>query len=162
MSQHPDPAEFRGAASRFLTGVTVVTSIDGEGQAIGMTANSFTTISVRPPSVLVSLTPGRTARAVATSGRYCVNVLPADALTTSLHFAGQPVVGTQPELRLHDGFAVLDEAIAQFACEVVREIEIADHTLFIGEVRWCRQSDGTPLGFYSSTFRAGTGSILTP
>jgi len=162
MGQHPDPTEFRGAASRFLTGVTVVASLDEHGQPVGMTANSFTTISMRPPSVLVSLTLGRTSRAVAASGRYCVNVLPTDALSASLHFAGKPVAGSIPELLLHDGFAVLDTAIAQFACEVVQEIQVADHTLFIGEVRWCRQSDGTPLGFYSSTFRAGTGSILTP
>ena len=68
MSRRPDPADFRAAASRFLTGVTVVTSMRADGSPVGMTANSFTTVSTRPPTVLISLTRGRTWQAVTDSG----------------------------------------------------------------------------------------------
>lgn len=160
MTRHPDPASFRGAASRFLTGVTVVGSIDRDGLPAGMTANSFTTVSTRPPTVLVSLMRGRTWQAVTDSGIYTVNVVHAQDVATCAHFAGKSAQeGALPLVDL-DGFPVLPQAIARFACEVVRSIHIADHTLFIGEVRWCRYQEGSPLAFYASQFRDGLGAEI--
>jgi len=160
MSARPDPASFRAAASRFSTGVTVVTSSDGV--AVGMTANSFTTVSTEPPTVLVSLKRGRTWQAVNTSRRYAVNVLGADDVAIGRHFAGKPLAQGEPALDERDGFFLLPQAIAQFGCEVVNAVEIADHTLFIGEVRWCRHQDGLPLAFYASRFRNGVGAEISP
>ncbi|GLH75994.1 flavin oxidoreductase [Bradyrhizobium sp. SSBR45G] len=162
MSHHPDPAGFRAAASRFSTGVTVVTSRSADGAAVGMTANSFTTVSMQPPTVLVSLKRGRTWQAVTDSGRYAVNVLAADDVAICRHFAGTPLAQGAPSLDEHDGFFLLPQAIAQFGCEVVSAVEIADHTLFIGEVRWCRHRDGLPLAFYASRFRNGLGAEIQP
>lgn len=160
MSRRPDPTSFRSAASRFLTGVTVVGSIDRDGSLAGMTANSFTTVSTRPPTVLVSLMRGRTWQAVTDSGIYTVNVVRAQDVATCALFAGKsPREGAMPLVEL-DGFPVLPQAIARFACEVVRSIHIADHTLFIGEVRWCWHQDGSPLAFYASQFRNGLGAEL--
>ncbi|CCD89019.1 conserved protein of unknown function [Bradyrhizobium sp. ORS 285] len=162
MSHHPDPASFRAAASRFSTGVTVVTSSDTEGAAVGMTANSFTTVSMQPPTVLVSLKRGRTWQAVSASGRYAVNVLAADDVAVGRHFAGAALAQGAPGLQARDGFFLLPQAIAQFACEVVNTVEIVDHTLFIGEVRWCRHRDGLPLAFYASRFCNGVGAEILP
>ncbi|MGC2779877.1 MAG: flavin reductase family protein [Bradyrhizobium sp.] len=162
MSHHPDPAGFRAAASRFSTGVTVVTSRSADGVPAGMTANSFTTVSMQPPTVLVSLKRGRTWQAVSESGRYAVNVLGADAIAICRHFAGAPLAQGAPNLIESEGFFLLPQALAQFGCEVVSAIEIADHTLFIGEVRWCRHQDGLPLAFYASRFRNGLGAEILP
>lgn len=162
MSHHPDAASFRAAASRFYTGVTVVTSRGADGAAVGMTANSFTTVSMQPPTVLVSLKRGRTWQAVSETRRYAVNVLAADDVAIGRHFAGTPLAQGTPALDEHDGFLLLPQAIAQFGCAVVNAVEIADHTLFIGEVRWCRHQDGLPLAFYASRFRKGVGAEISP
>ncbi|WP_315774971.1 MULTISPECIES: flavin reductase family protein [unclassified Bradyrhizobium] len=162
MSQHPDPAGFRAAASRFSTGVTVVTSSGDDGVPAGMTANSFTTVSMQPPTVLVSLKRGRTWQAVSESGRYAVNVLGADDVAICRHFAGAPLAQGAPSMDERNGFFLLPQAIAQFGCEVVNAVEIADHTLFIGEVRWCQHQDGLPLAFYASRFRNGVGAEISP
>jgi len=161
MSHHPDPEGFRAAAARFSTGITVVTS-RCDGLAVGMTANSFTTVSMQPPTVLVSLKRGRTWQAVTESHRYAVNVLGADDVAICRHFAGKPLAQGAPALVERDGFFLLPQAIAQFGCEVVNAIEIADHTLFIGEVRWCQHQDGLPLAFYASRFRNGLGAEIQP
>lgn len=160
MSRHPDPASFRTAASRFLTGVTVVASVGRDGAPVGMTANSFTTVSTKPPTVLVSLMRGRTWQAIMDSGIYAVNVIHAEDFACCAHFSGKPQTGSTPMLINMDGFPVLPSAIARFACEVIQSIEVADHTLFIGEVRWCRHQDGSPLVFYANQFRNGPGSAI--
>ncbi|XUM20932.1 flavin reductase family protein [Bradyrhizobium oligotrophicum S58] len=162
MRHQPDAASFRAAASRFSTGVTVVTSSGDDGAPVGMTANSFTTVSTEPPTVLVSLKRGRTWQAVSTTRRYAVNVLAANDVAIGRHFAGAPLVQGAPTLDERGGFFLLPQAIAQFGCEVVSAVEIADHTLFIGEVRWCWHQDGLPLAFYASRFRNGMGAEISP
>ncbi len=162
MNMRPDPSSFRSAASRFLTGVTVVASQSRDGARVGMTANSFTTVSTKPPTVLVSLMRGRTWQAIMDSGRYSVNVMHAEDVAACVHFAGKPQASGAPALVDLDGFPVLPHAIARFACEVVQTVEVSDHTLFIGEVRWCRHQDGSPLGFFGNQFRHGTGAAIAP
>lgn len=171
MGADPDPAAFRAAAARFATGVTVVASRGPAGRPVAMTANSFTTVSTRPPTVLVSLMPGRTFRAVAETGRYAVSVLAAQDLALCSRFAGRAMAGRGPQAPKapegqdfveRDGFFVLPQALAQFACTVVRTVEVADHTLFVAEVAWCRYRDGTPLAFHASRFRHGLGAEIRP
>ena len=91
--QRANPASFREAASRFTTGVAVLTALDEHGRVCGMTANSFVTVSLSPPTVLVSVMPGRMHRAISATGRYCVNVLPEHGRDLSRHFASQPNTG---------------------------------------------------------------------
>lgn len=161
MNMQADPSGFRSAASRFLTGVTVVASRARDGTRVGMTANSFTTVSTRPPTVLVSLMRGRTWQAIMDSGHYSVNVMHAEDVASCVHFAGKQQPNAADLIDM-EGFPVLPHAIARFACDVVRTIEVADHTLFIAEVRWCRHQDGSPLGFFGNQFRHGTGAAIAP
>ncbi|MGE0338848.1 MAG: flavin reductase family protein [Xanthobacteraceae bacterium] len=161
MNMRADPSGFRSAAARFLTGVTVVASRSRDGERVGMTANSFTSVSMKPPTVLVSLMRGRTWQAIMDCGCYSVNVMHAEDVASCVHFAGKPQ-GNATALIEMDGFPVLPHAIARFACDVVRTIDVADHTLFIGEVRWCRHQDGSPLGFFGNQFRHGTGAAIAP
>lgn len=149
---HASPVAFREAASRFVTGVTVVTVPDGDGRLAGMTANSFVTVSLSPPTVLISVMPGRMHRAIDRLGRYGVNVLPEGARGLSTHFAGRPVTGLSPDHDLVDGLPRLHGCAAFFACTVTRQVDVGDHTLFIAEVAHCEHSDAPPLVFFSSRY----------
>ena len=155
--QHANPVAFRQAASRFATGVAVLTANDGSGEICGMTANSFVTVSLSPPTVLVSVRPGRMHQLIRTAGRYGVNVLPDGGRDLSTHFAGRPMASTSPDYHIVDGLPRLAACIAFFACEVIRSVDISDHTLFIAEVSNCDYSDNTPLVFFSSRYHLGPG-----
>jgi flavin reductase (DIM6/NTAB) family NADH-FMN oxidoreductase RutF len=149
--QRADPLAFRQAASRFVTGVAVLTALDPRGEVCGMTANSFVTISLSPPTVLVSVKPGKTHEAMSASGRYGVNVLPEQAKALSRHFAARP------DYEIVEGLPRLSNCVAFFACEVTRTIDVSDHTLFIAEVSECDYCDSLPLVFFSSRYHLGPG-----
>ena len=155
--RHADPLVFRAAASRFATGVAVLTAVDQRGQTCGMTANSFVTVSLSPPTVLVSIKPGRTHDAVSASRRYGVNVLPEQAQALSKHFSDRSR-GTCPDHEIVEGLPRLSNCVAFFACEVIRTIDVNDHTLFIAEVSGCDHSDSLPLVFFSSRYHLGPGT----
>ncbi|MEY9233552.1 flavin reductase (DIM6/NTAB) family NADH-FMN oxidoreductase RutF [Bradyrhizobium japonicum] len=152
-----NPASFREAASRFTTGVAVLTALDEHGRVCGMTANSFVTVSLSPPTVLVSVMPGRMHRAISATGRYCVNVLPEHGRDLSRHFASQPNTGAAPDYDIVDGLPRLSGCMAWFACEVTRHVDVSDHTLIIAEVSSCDYRDTTPLVFFSSRYHLGPG-----
>ena len=152
-----NPASFREAASRFATGVAVLTALDEHGCVCGMTANSFVTVSLSPPTVLVSVMSGRMLRAISATGRYCVNVLPDHGRGLSRHFASQPNTGAAPHYDIVDGLPRLSGCMAWFACEVTRHVEVSDHTLIIAEVSGCDHRDSTPLVFFSSRYHLGPG-----
>jgi flavin reductase (DIM6/NTAB) family NADH-FMN oxidoreductase RutF len=151
------PAAFREAASRFATGVAVLTALDEHGRVCGMTANSFVTVSLSPPTVLVSVMPGRMHRAISATRRYCVNVLPDHGRDLSQHFASQPNTGAAPDFDIVDGLPRLQGSMAWFACEVTRHVDVRDHTLIIAEVSACDYRDTTPLVFFSSRYHLGPG-----
>jgi flavin reductase (DIM6/NTAB) family NADH-FMN oxidoreductase RutF len=156
--QRANPVAFRQAASRFATGVSVLTAIDRHGETCGMTANSFVTVSLAPPTVLVSVMPGRMHQAISEGRRYGVNVLPEAARDLSTHFSGRPVAGACPDTDIVDGLPRLINCIAFFACEVIRTVDVSDHTLFIAEVSNCDFCDNTPLVFFSSRYHLGPGT----
>jgi flavin reductase len=153
-----NPVAFRHAASRFVTGVTVLTALDENGDVCGMTANSFVTVSLSPPTVLVSVMPGRMHQAISASGRYGVNILPEDARKLSRYFSGRPIEGASPDYSAPEGVPRLSGCLAFFACEVVRIVDVSDHTLFIAEVSNCDYSDNIPLVFFSSRYHLGPGT----
>ena len=155
--QQVDPVAFRQAASRFATGVAVLTALDPRGEVCGMTANSFVSISLAPPTVLVSVKPGRMHEAISATGRYGVNVLPEGGKELSRHFAGRPAAAAVPGCGIVQGLPRLSSCVAFFACELIRAVDVSDHTLFIAEVSTCDYSDHLPLVFFSSRYHLGPG-----
>lgn len=151
-----DPHIFRQAASRFVTGVTVLTALDAHG-VCGMTANSFVTVSLAPPTVLVSVKPGRMHDAIAAGRRYGVNVLPQEARELSFAFSGRTRQDRAIAHELCDGLPRLDGCVAFFACELTRSVAVGDHTLFIAHVSRCAHSEATPLVFFASRYHLGPG-----
>ncbi len=152
------PLDLRRACGQFATGVTIVTVRDGDGLR-GMTANSFTSVSLDPPLVLVSVDlRNRTHALVSEQGRFAVNVLTQEHRPWSDRFAGrhgdlQHVFDDVPH-RLVDGLPVLEGVAAALVCDVTAIYPAGDHSLFIGEVKqleWL--PDGEPLLFHGGQYR---------
>lgn len=148
--------EFRKAMSKFATGVTVVTSMDEEGNPHSMTANSFTSVCMDPPTVLVCVAHGtHTHGYVETRGRFGVNVLREEQEDLGAYFARRPEDRTAKVdysySMTEDGIPMLDQSMVFFNCKVIGSHVYGDHTIYLGEVKEVRHNeDGTPLMFYLS------------
>ena len=154
---------FRETVGAFATGVTVVTThVNGEPQ--GMTLNSFTSVSLDPLLVLVSLAHGtRTLDAVRVSGHYAVNVLHRRQRETALAFAKRGA--DFPDIhavRDPQGFYVVPHCLAIMRCEVWKTFEAGDHDLVVGEVIDFESSGGDPLIFHRGAFGGLDEDALVP
>ncbi|KAA9161391.1 flavin reductase [Amycolatopsis acidicola] len=149
-----DPGTFRRTVGRFASGVTVITTADGE-RVHGMTANGFLSVSLDPPLVLVSLgKTSRTAKLLRRTRRYGVSVLADDQQLQSQHFAGRPAPGLVPEFDHVGGIAYLRGSISQIGCEVTKIHRAGDHLLFVGRVTHLACADREPLVFFTGSYRA--------
>jgi flavin reductase (DIM6/NTAB) family NADH-FMN oxidoreductase RutF len=142
----------RQVMGRFATGVTVVTTADGDA-IHGMTANAFLSVSLTPPLVLISLGRCRMAEMLPRTGRYGVSVLSDDQEHLAAHFAGQRPSPSGPAFTFHDGLPFLDGALAHLGCRVVDVHPAGDHVLWTGQVEHLYCQDGRPLLFYTGRFR---------
>ncbi|NBT57129.1 MAG: flavin reductase, partial [Betaproteobacteria bacterium] len=139
-------AEFRAALGMFATGVTIVTARSSAGELVGLTANSFNSVSMAPPLVLWSLAKSATSmHAFSTGSHYAINILGADQQDLALRFASRDTdrfVGVD----FVDGVAgapLLAGAAATFECFNRSRYEEGDHVIFVGEVERCTQRTGT-------------------
>ena len=136
----PRPDEFRLVMGHFATGISVVTTFDGEFPA-GITVNAFSSVSLDPALVMVALDRRRfITPMVRRSGRYAVNVLGADQQALSDCFAHAPVSPGREEFcgaSWHagpTGLPLIDGSIATLECTTVETFTAGDHDLFIGRV----------------------------
>lgn len=150
------PLAFRGAMGSFATGVTIVTACDAEGRPIGLTANSFNSVSLTPPLVLWSLSLA--ARSMAVFGHaahYAINVLAADQRHLAERFAGRLAdrfAGVAHRAGLH-GCPVIEGAAAVFECRSRSRHEEGDHVIFVGEVQRCtHRADAQPLVYHQGAY----------
>jgi len=148
-----DARQFRDCLGHFATGVTVVTAAAGTGPH-GMTVNSFTSVSVDPPLVLVSLARTTKGCNYLDNRPFVINVLRSDQLSLALHFAGRPQDGVPVEWENADtDFPRLRDCLAWIECNAWRSYDGGDHTLFLGEVVDFEFRGGTePLLFYQGKF----------
>jgi flavin reductase (DIM6/NTAB) family NADH-FMN oxidoreductase RutF len=139
----------RTCLSRFVTGVAVVTFRGPRGRS-GITVNSFTSVSLDPALILVSV--ARTARSHGDLlGRsFCVNILGAEQEAAARHFAGG--AASEPGWLDHPVAPRLADSLAWLACEPWREYDGGDHTLFVARVADCGKRDGDALGYANSRF----------
>ena len=148
--------EFRAALAMFATGVTIVTARDADGQRIGLTANSFNSVSLDPPLVLWSLARrAGSLHAFARGSHYAVHILSADQRALAERFA-RPGADRFEGLALDEGAGgvpLLPGAAAVFECFNRSRYEEGDHVIFVGEVERCRHAEGaTPLIFHGGRF----------
>jgi flavin reductase (DIM6/NTAB) family NADH-FMN oxidoreductase RutF len=143
----------RQALGLFASGVTVVTTGSSPDDVHGMTANAFTSVSLDPPLVLVSIaTTARMDREIRDSGRYGVSILGRDMEPHSLHFAGARRI-EDVRFVMRKGVPLLEGAIAHLACTVEASHPAGDHTLHIGRVDALWKRQGEPLVFFTGAFR---------
>lgn len=150
-----DPRHLRQALGRFATGVTVVTTRSPSGKLEGLTANSFSSVSLDPPLVLWSLQKrAPSLESFRSSGHFAVNVLGAHQHGHCQHFA-RPSVDKFRDVPHEIGFGgcpVLDDCIATFECATHSIVEGGDHLIFIGRVERAIYRDGDPLIFSAGSF----------
>jgi flavin reductase len=140
----------RAALGRFATGVAVVTFRGPDGPR-GLTVNSFTSVSLTPPLVLVAVAKRAASHDLLSVRSFCVNVMGAEQEALAMHFAGHPTPRESPWV---DGTLSprLAGALAHLDCSPWGNYEGGDHTLFIGEVADFGYRDGDALGFRASGF----------
>jgi flavin reductase (DIM6/NTAB) family NADH-FMN oxidoreductase RutF len=162
MGQSLDRRALRDTLGRFATGVTVVSTSGSDG-VHAMTANAFTSVSLDPPLVLVSVDKRtRMHRMLPDTRRYGVSVLAADQERLAMHFAGRPATDQPDPFTWEDDVPVVSGAIAHFVCDPYAEHEAGDHTLYVGQVRAFRARPGHPLLFHSGQFtRVANEPVIT-
>jgi flavin reductase (DIM6/NTAB) family NADH-FMN oxidoreductase RutF len=147
-----DARRFRNALGRFASGVAVVTVRHGD-HPHGTTVNSFTSVSLDPPLILVSLDNRSVMHGILPSvGRYGVSVLAHDQEPLSNHFAGRTVEKLDLRFVHHGGIPLLEDAVAHFVVEIVDTHPAGDHTLYIGRVEHFECREGKPLLFYAGRY----------
>ncbi|HEY8704935.1 MAG TPA: styrene monooxygenase/indole monooxygenase family protein [Gaiellaceae bacterium] len=154
-----DPRELRRALGQFATGVTVVTTRAEDGRRVGVTANSFTSISLDPPLVLWCLDRrAQSLPAFQAASHFAVNVLSAGQHYLSRQFstfAEDKFVGVECQDGT-GGVPILSGVLAHFLCRNVRQFDAGDHVIVIGEVERFEIFDGEPLVFHSGAYRVAT------
>lgn len=150
------PDDFRAALGQFATGVTIVTAVDDQGRLIGLTANSFNSVSLTPPLVLWSLSKQSTSMPGLLSAKaYAINVLAADQQVQAERFARKGIdrfdgVSWRPGL---SGAPLIAGAVATFECTQRSHHDEGDHLIFVGEVTHCaRRIGAAPLLFHGGRF----------
>ncbi|TJW11028.1 MAG: alpha/beta fold hydrolase [Mesorhizobium sp.] len=145
-----DATEFRRALGSFLTGVTIVTTIGAEGEPRGFTANSFTSVSLEPPLVLVCIAKKALGHeAFSTSRGFAINILSEGQKTESGIFASKTAdkfaaVSWQSG---QTGNPLIDGSVAVFDCDMDRLVDAGDHSILIGRVRDFTHNGAQPLGY---------------
>ena len=148
--------EFRAALGMFATGVTIVTARSTDGKLVGLTANSFNSVSLAPPLVLWSL--ARVAGSMPAFERgshYAINILAADQHALALRFSAKAIdrFAGVPFKIGPSGAPVLDGAAAVFECFNRSRYEEGDHVIFVGEVERCAHRPGAqPLIFHGGRY----------
>lgn len=157
-----DPRAFRDALGCFSTGVTVITVVDANGQRIGLTANSFSSVSLNPPLVLWSLAQySPNLETFQNASHFAVNVLGADQQDVAMQFA-QPVedrfAGIATETGL-GGAPLIVGAAARFQCRNEDRYYGGDHLIFLGAVEAYDTIEKEPLVFCRGAFGSFAKSV---
>jgi flavin reductase (DIM6/NTAB) family NADH-FMN oxidoreductase RutF len=152
--------QFRKALGRFATGVTVVTVERAPGSVRGMTANSFTSVSLDPMLILICVEKrAAILPMLEKKKRFGVSVLKEGHEAISEYFAkGAQTAEAEQRLSIHyrwtpGGIPVLEGTLLQLSCEVVASHIAGDHTIFVGEVAEAEIHEGKPLLYFGGEYR---------
>lgn len=147
--------DFRHVLGHFASGITLVTTLDGDGRPTGLTASAFTSVSLEPPLVLVCVDhEAHSYPALREAGRFAVNILHADQEPLSRRFATARLdkfdgvnYGTSPL-----GLPWITGAHAQLDCTTVSAHVEGDHTIFVGRVENAATAGDEPLLYYRGRY----------
>jgi flavin reductase (DIM6/NTAB) family NADH-FMN oxidoreductase RutF len=148
--------EFRRACGRFATGLTVASVLDAQGQPHGLTVNSFTSVSLEPPLILICLGHAVTViDAFRESKHFGINVLADSQRELSERFArkGQDRFDGLDWYCGETGVPLLPGVLAAMELAVRQRISTGDHDIFVGEMLKATIGDGNPLIYWASQYR---------
>lgn len=146
-----DHDAFRAVLGRFASGVTVVTSIDEEGNDQGMTVSAFCSLSLDPPLVLICVDHSAAMYdSLAAAETFIVNILSERQEPLARRFSGPDPnrfdgIGYSRGL---SGIAILDDVLGYLECKRIAAHAGGDHCIYIGEVENASSSEGRPLLYY--------------
>lgn len=147
----------RDALGCFATGVTVVTCLDSNGKPVGLTANSFTSVSLDPPLLLVCIAKqAASAEAMIGAGHFAVNVLQTGQQPASIRFSTrhEDRFGPNDWSPGEYGAPVLDQSLGVFECETHAVHDAGDHHMLIGRVVKARfDASLDPLLYFRGSYR---------
>ena len=148
-------AEFRTALGMFATGVTIVTARSADGALVGLTANSFNSVSLAPPLLLWCLSKtAPSCRVFTGASHFAIHVLAANQKHLSKRFSN-PSIDKFAELQFDAGLGrapILGGAVATFECRLAQQHDGGDHLILIGEVERYNYSDRHPLLFHAGDY----------
>ena len=152
-----DPRTLRDAMGCFATGITIVTALDDTGTPVGLTANSFTSVSLDPPLLLVCIanTAG-TAPTLRAAVHFGVNVLQIGQQPTSNRFAakGEDRFANLPWAPGQTGVPLLASSLVSFECQRESLHEAGDHFILVGRVvRAQFEPHRDPLLYFRGKYR---------
>lgn len=154
-----DANEFRKALGAFATGVTIITTRAADGSPLGLTVNSFNSVSLNPPLVLWSLAnTAMSLPAFRAASNWAVHVLAADQDDLSGRFARRgedKFTGIDVEIGIGN-VPLLKGCTARFQCRTAFQYEGGDHVIFVGEVLAFDRSETAPLVFHSGRYAHAT------
>lgn len=153
--QGVEKAEFCRTCAKFPTGVTIVTVLDAERSPHGMTASSFTSVSLVPPLVLVCVDHrAKVLEHLRRSEHLAINVLSEGQHELSAHFArrGQNRFDGVEWVEGHEGVPLIPGVLASLECRMHRLVDAGDHAILIAEVLGVSHREGRPLVYYGSGY----------
>lgn len=153
-----DTTDLRRAFGRFGTGVTIVSTLDAQGVPVGVTANSFSSVSLEPAIVLWSLrSASPSLAAFDATGRFVINVLALQQVELSRRFAS-PVADKFTGVSYAPGLAglpVVEGCAAVFECRTEQRLVVGDHILFLGRVEAYGHRLGATLLYCQGQYAQG-------
>ena len=150
-----DSREFRDALGQFATGVTVITTRDADGQPVGMTANSFSSLSLEPPLVLWSIAKTSSNYAVfAEANHFAIHVMNKQQKDLSGQFARKDIDRFEGvDIETNDaGTPLLTDFLSRFECTTEHRYDGGDHSILVGRVQALASKEGEPLMFFRGGF----------
>lgn len=151
-----DPSELRQALGAFATGVTIVTALSGDGEPVGFTANSFTSVSLDPPLLLVCLAHKAYSYGIFREAKsFAVNVLCAEQEETAKRFATSGIDKfSQIDWSAGQmGAPLIEGSLAVFDCTMHQRVVAGDHDILMGQVISFSRQEGDALVYHSGSFR---------
>jgi len=147
--------QLRQALGQYMTGVTIVTTTGDGEETVGVTANSFSSVSLEPPMILWSLSNAAHSRLAFENAEYfCIHVLTVSQQELAERFAcaGADKFGGLERKRGIGSVPLLQEYVARFQCRTVDQHIVGDHIVFFGEVLTYDQTDKRPLVFHGGRY----------
>jgi len=151
-----EPRSLRQLLGQYATGITVVTALDVNQRKIGMTANSFTSVSLDPPLILWNIAKSATHFEDFRQAEYfAINILNEDQYLESNHFsksADDKFEGLD-DVDEYMGIPILNKSLTTFVCRQYELHEAGDHYIIVGQIEACRNQMGNPLVFHNGQYK---------